>query len=119
MALAIRIVNYFDIASFRVVCSVKSVRYKHSMFLKISIGVGNERVFKIIPLHWVKDVQMVTMLNQGLFRFKNSTFKVFFSDDIEAEPDFQLKANDKFIPNRTACYNAILLKAFGKNRWIL
>lgn len=61
------------------------------MFLKISIESATGNHFKVVPISWVKDLNITKVTNEGLFGLKSQTFTVFFSLDMDAEPEFWRK----------------------------
>lgn len=89
------------------------------MILKVSIGVGPAKQFQLIPISWVENLDVVLVMNYGLHRYKNKTFKIFYSEDVSATPDFQLGVLPQIKPKQVSCYEARLLKAFGKHSIIL
>lgn len=65
-----------------------------------------------INLTWVKGFDIVQSCNKGLK--SANTYIVFYSPDIDAEPDFSKKIAADFVENESALYMASICKFFGE-----
>lgn len=97
-----RLAQYFFILSFicvllrhvnvgKTFLIIRFIVIKRRMFLKISIESATGNHFKVVPISWVKDLNITKVTNEGLFGLKSQTFTVFFSLDMDAEPEFWRK----------------------------
>lgn len=90
------------------------------MFFLISLKRSGQK--KIVPIKWVKNVNLPNLLNYGVTFYKKKEHLVFISDNINDEPDFTLAVCDSIGNNQPALCKAFVLKCFGKTcmeNWIL
>lgn len=83
------------------------------MFMLILLK--NQKVKLLVPLKWVKDLKIKELLNYGVTYQKKIKYTVFYSPTISDEPDFSLGLQPVFNKNRIGCYQATILKPFGKS----
>lgn len=81
------------------------------MFFLISLKSSGQK--RIIPMKWVKDLNLPALLNNGVIVYKKKVHLVYISRDINEEPDFTLNIFDS-IETGPALYKASILKCFGK-----
>lgn len=82
------------------------------MYFLVSIKQSHEKV--ILPIKWIKNLNLTKLLNKGLVFIKKHNFKVFISlNCVNEEPDFQLAILEKIDFLRPACYISKVLKCFG------
>lgn len=84
-----------------------------TMFLLILLT--NQKLKLLISLKWVKDLKTKELLNYGVTYQKKIKYTVFYSPTISDEPDFTLSLQPVFNKNRIGCYQATILKPFGKS----
>lgn len=90
------------------------------MFFLISLKRSGQK--KIVPIKWVKNVNLPNLLNYGVTFYKKKEHLVFISDNINDEPDFTLAVCDSIGNKQPALCKAFVLKCFGKTcmgNWIL
>lgn len=70
----------------------------------------------IVPLKWIRNLNLVCLLNYGMPIHRKKSVVVYFmnSKPFDAEPDFQVNVQQNFDYNRAACYDATIIKGFGK-----
>lgn len=69
----------------------------------------------IIPSSWVENVNKASNMNRGIK--PHESYKIFYSAD-EKPPKFSLNVLENF-SEADSCYNAFILKCFGKSFIIL
>lgn len=69
----------------------------------------------VIPQKWIQNLNMESILNSGVQLSKRKLHKVYISNVDSEEPDFQLTVLTRLNLQRPACYEAYIVKAFGKN----
>lgn len=67
----------------------------------------------IVPMKWVKNINLPNLLNYGVTLYKKKQHLVYVSPDINDEPDFALEIFN-FIENKPALYEAFIVKCFGE-----
>lgn len=74
----------------------------------------NQGTKLLVPSKWIKDLKVKELLNYGVIYQRKIEYIVFYSPIITDEPDFALNTQQVFNENRSGCYNATILKPFGK-----
>lgn len=71
----------------------------------------------LIPQNWIKnlDQYLMKIYNYGITYIKRDYFKVFISNNFNDEPDFQLPVLNAKTNDRSGCYEAQILRNFGKD----
>lgn len=82
------------------------------MYFLIKIQDSNEKV--VVPLKWIKNLDMTTLFNYGVKYVKKKIFTVFIYADQTVEPDFSLNTFAHLKIEWPACYKAKILKCCGK-----
>lgn len=82
------------------------------MFFLISLKSSGQK--KIVPIKWVRNLDLPTLLNDGVITYKRKVHLVYISQDINEEPDFTLDIFDSIQNGQPALYKAFILKCFGK-----
>lgn len=65
-------------------------------------------------MKWVKNLDLPTLLNNGVITYKRKIHLVYIARDINEEPDFTLDIFDSIQSGHPALYKASVLKCFGK-----
>lgn len=65
-------------------------------------------------MKWVKDLDLPTLLNDGIIIYNKKLHLVYISRDINEEPDFTLNIFDSIENEQPALYKESILKCFGK-----
>lgn len=65
----------------------------------------------VIPIQWFQSIDLTQIFNVGASKTK--LHKVFFCDDIDADPNFRLPIEAEYV-DRPACYKAQMKHAFSK-----
>lgn len=73
---------------------------------------------RIVPIKWVNNINLPTLLNYGVTFYKKKEHLVFISSDINDEPDFTLEVVHSIQNNQPALYKAFVLKCFGESLYI-
>lgn len=83
------------------------------MFFQVKLKCSKKL---LIPQKWIKGIaaDLTKLLNYGVFYRKNKTYKVFVSPDFGIEPDFDLPVLDVYDMQNNACYEAKIVRCFGK-----
>lgn len=82
------------------------------MFFLISLKPSGQK--RIVPMKWVKDLDLPKLLNYGVITYKKKVHLVYISKDINDEPDFTLNILDSIENLQPALYKASILKCYGK-----
>lgn len=81
------------------------------MYFVVKLKESAEKI--VVPLKWIQDLNMAQLWNYGITALKRKIFKVFVSQNMSEEPDFQLAVRTlPYNGNRTACYMATLIASF-------
>lgn len=70
----------------------------------------------LIPQKWIKDIanEITTILNYGIHYLMNKVHIVFVSPNFGIEPDFDLPLSNFYNTDKNACYEATIVRCFGK-----
>lgn len=70
----------------------------------------------LIPQKWIKGIadEITTILNYGIHYLMNKAHTIFVSPDFGTEPDFDLPLSNIYNKDNNACYEAIIVRCFGK-----
>lgn len=82
------------------------------MYFLVKIQGSNERI--VVPLKWIKGLEMTTLFNYGVSYVKKKIFTVFIFADQSVEPDFALNTFANLNIERPACYKAKILECCGR-----
>lgn len=71
----------------------------------------------LVPQKWIKDIDKVLLkiYNYGIRYLKKKLFTVYISVNFHDEPDFDLSVFDELRLDRGGCYEASIVKCFGKH----
>lgn len=83
------------------------------MFFIVALNTTNKDKI-IVPFKWIYKLDLVKLLNYGKTAFKKMKVIVYFSKFFDDEPDFNCCRSDVFIARRAACYEATIVRSFGK-----
>lgn len=78
------------------------------------LSLKDSCIKKIVPSKWIKDLEVTKFLNYGLFYQRHKIYTTFYSKNVQEEPDFQLEVRSYFCDNKSGCYEAFIIKSFGK-----
>lgn len=79
--------------------------------------LNNQNKNVIIPYFWCDDIDWAKTINNGLNR--NENHLIFYSPDIEKDPDFTLTTRSTFDSNSDGCYFGKLKRSFSKKNYII
>lgn len=84
------------------------------MFFLVSLKETQQKV--LVPQKWILNLnlEIETLLNLGVKFIKNKVFKIYISNIYGDEPDFHLQIMGILDKKRAACYEAFIIKTFGK-----
>lgn len=68
----------------------------------------------IVPWKWVQSIDIVKLLNYGIRIQKNTEVLVYFSKNMQEEPDFHSNILNNFKSHKSACYLATIVRGFGE-----
>lgn len=73
---------------------------------------------RIVPVKWIQGFtgdRLAKLLTNGSRFYRNVFYKVFYSPNINDEPDFNLNLQQRIVDDtRPACYEAAVKRGFGK-----
>lgn len=80
------------------------------MFAAIILIESKEKL--VIPSKWIYSLDIVQVFNIGISHTK--THKIFYSPNLNDEPDFKASLEREFTIQRKCCYEAKIYRFFGK-----
>lgn len=80
------------------------------MFAVVTLNQSNEKF--VIPVKWIYSFDIVQALNYGLSKTKSHI--IFYSPNLQAEPNFRLPLRDLFELGGDGCYKAHIWYLLGK-----
>lgn len=83
------------------------------MFFIVNLKTSNQDTI-IVPMKWILGLQIVKLLNYGRPIHRKAGVLVYYSRDFHEEPNFEKIASKDFHPYASACYHAVIVKAFRK-----
>lgn len=83
------------------------------MFFLVSLKVANKTTI-VVPWKWIRQVDIIKLLNYGVLYKKKTEVLVYFSKNMQEEPDFNCATLNTFDSHHTACYCASIIRGFGK-----
>lgn len=85
------------------------------MYFLVKLHTSNNDKI-IVPLKWIRKINLVRLLNYGMPIHRKKHVIVYFvnSKHFDTEPDFHVNVQQNFDYNRSACYNATILRGFGR-----
>lgn len=85
------------------------------MFFLVKVVASGQK--KIVPIKWVKNVDLAKLLNFGVTyykKLKKNIKLVYISHDINEEPDFTLDISASINNRQPALYKASIIHCFCK-----
>lgn len=80
------------------------------MFAVVTLKPSKKKL--IIPAKWIYSFDIVQALNYGLSKTKSHI--IFYSQNLQIEPNFRLPVRDLFAENIDGCYQANIWYLMGK-----
>lgn len=80
------------------------------MFVTIFLVDSKKKL--VIPFKWVFSLDILQLLNGCHVRSK--IYTIFYSNDLEVEPNFHMPISEIFDEENPACYRAQIGNFFGK-----
>lgn len=82
------------------------------MFFLIKLKETKQKT--IIPLKWIKNFDVTMFFNYGMPYHKKKKYIIFFSNDLNDDPDFNAPLKNTLDGFVKGCYEASLIKHFSK-----
>lgn len=80
------------------------------MFAVVKLSQSTEKL--VIPVKWIYSFDIVQALNYGLSKTKSHI--IFYSPNLQAEPNFRLPLRDSLENGSDGCYKAHFKYLLGK-----
>lgn len=80
--------------------------------LYVAVKIINLPKIVVVPIRYIYQMNLAKSLNNRINR--NQTHHMFWSNEHNKEPNFDLEISRQFIPEIDSCYNVKLLKVFGE-----
>lgn len=89
------------------------VKSLFQVFVAVNLFQLEPRKIVAIPGNWIKGLTLAKVINNGLLH-KRRKQTIFYFEDISRQPNFNLESRVTFDKNTPSCYNAKIIKSFGK-----